>query len=133
MGRMILVPVDGSPCSDKAVDFALREARELSAGITFLHAVYSPSTLVPPPDLSEDDDEVLKWALSRAQEAGVFARPLLTHGVHPVEAIVTESESGYDRVVMGRQGGGTLRRLLLGSTAAGVVQLAHVPVLVVPC
>jgi len=133
MGRMILVPTDGSPCARKAEEFALREAKELEAGITFLHVIYSPSTLVPTPDLDEDDDEVLQRALAAAEEAGVYARAQLVRGVHPVEAIAAEAEEGYDRIVMGRQGGGMLRRLLLGSTAAGVIQLAKVPVLVVPC
>ena len=133
MGRMILVPTDGSPCALKAEEFALREAKELGAGVSFLHVVYSPSTLVPAPDISVDEDEVLQEALKRAEQAGVFAKPLLVHGVHPVEAIATEAERGYDRVIMGRQGGGMLRRLLVGSTTAGVIQLAKVPVLVVPC
>ncbi|WP_457631614.1 universal stress protein [Oceanithermus sp.] len=130
---MILVPTDGSPCARKAEEFALREAGELGAGVVFLHVIYSPSTLVPAPDLSEDEDEVLQEALARAKAAGVFARPLLVKGVHPIEAIATESEAGYDRIIMGRQGGGMLRRLLLGSTTSGVIQLSRVPVLVVPC
>jgi len=133
MGRMILVPTDGSPCAVNAERFALNEAKELDAGVVFMHVIYSPSSLVPTPELEPEEDEVLREALQRAEEAGVFAKIVLVRGVHPVEAIVTESEEGYDRIVMGRQGGGMLRRLLLGSTTAGVVQLAKVPVLVVPC
>ena len=133
MGRMILVPTDGSPCARRAEEFALQEAKEFEAGVTFLHVIYSPSTLVPTPDISEEDDEVLQQALAAAEEAGVFAKAILVRGVHPVEAIATEAEEGYERIVMGRQGGGMLRRLLLGSTAAGVIQLAKIPVLVVPC
>ncbi len=133
MGRMILVPTDGSPCAQKAEELAIREAGSLKAGLAFLHVIYSPSTLVPPPDITEEEDEVLKNALARAEEAGVFARALLVKGVHPVEAIAAEAESGYDRIVIGRQGGGMLQRLLVGSTTAGVIQLAKVPVLVVPC
>jgi len=133
MGRMILVPTDGSPCAQKAEKLALKEAKTLGAGVAFLHVIYSPSTLVPAPDIGEEDDEVLKGALARAEEAGVFARPLLVKGVHPVEAIAAESELGYDRIIIGRRGGGTLRHLLIGSTTTGVVQLAKVPVLVVPC
>ncbi|WP_287410050.1 universal stress protein [Oceanithermus sp.] len=133
MGKMILVPTDGSPCAEKAVDFAIREAAALGAGLAFLHVLYSPSTLVPTPDLTEEEDEVLKEAVKKAEAAGLFAKGLLVRGEHPVEAIVSEAETGYDRIVMGRQGGGMLRRLLLGSTTAGVVQLAKVPVLVVPC
>ncbi|HGY08798.1 MAG TPA: universal stress protein [Oceanithermus profundus] len=133
MGAMILVPTDGSPCADKAVAFAIAEARRLGAGLTFLHVLYSPSTLVPPPEISEEEDEVLREAVKKAEAEGVFARGALVRGEHPVEAIVAESETGYDRIVMGRQGGGMLRRLLLGSTTAGVIQLAKVPVLVVPC
>ena len=133
MGRTILVPTDGSPCAQKAEEFALGEARELEASVVFLHVIYSPSTLVPTPDISEEDDEVLLAALEKAEEAGVSARGEVVRGVHPVEAIAAEAEEGYDRIIMGRQGGGMLRRLLLGSTTAGVIQLAKVPVLVVPC
>lgn len=133
MGKMILVPTDGSPCAERAVEFAIREAKALGAGLTFLHVLYSPSTLIPTPELSEDEDEVLKQAVKKAKEEGLFAQGLLERGEHPVEAIVTEAETGYDRIIMGRRGGGMLRRLLLGSTTAGVVQLAKAPVLVVPC
>jgi len=133
MGRVFLVPTDGSPCAREAEDFALREAQELGAGVTFLHVIYSPSTLVPAPDISEEEDEVLQVAMEKAEKKGIFARKLLVKGVHPVEAIAAEAEEGYDRVIMGRQGGGSLRRLLIGSTTAGVIQLSRVPVLVVPC
>jgi len=133
MGRMFLVPTDGSKCAVSAEEFAVREAKELGAGIVFLHVLYSPSTLVPMPDIGKEEDQVLQDALERAAAADVYAEPLLVKGEHPVEAILTEAETGYERIVMGRQGGGLLRRMLVGSTTAGVVQLAKTPVLVVPC
>ena len=68
-----------------------------------------------------------------AQEAGFVARPAVevTPG-HAGDAIVAYAEQvGADAIVVGARGLSTVKSLLLGSVSHGVVQHAHVPVLVV--
>lgn len=52
---------------------------------------------------------------------------------NPVEAIVEEAASGgYDLMVIGRYGHGTLKDSMMGSTARRVLRRVNVPALLVP-
>lgn len=141
----ILLPIDGSPCSDRAIDEGLRLARSLGAQVTFLHAlevpvsVYTmPESMVYEPQLREDlkraAQNVLDKARARAAELGVEATTeLVDHpGVRATEAIL-EREGDVDLSVMATHGRRGVGRVLLGSVTEGVIRQSAVPHLVVRC
>ncbi len=137
----IIVGVDGSGHSRKALERAVMEAAVHHAPLTVLTVhqavrdVYGvPSNYPDDPSLTEkaraaaqaETDQVLAAAAVRPESVTVKA----VHGL-PVDEFVNAS-SDADMLVLGSRGSGGFARLLLGSVASQVAQHAHCPVLIVP-
>jgi nucleotide-binding universal stress UspA family protein len=140
--RNILVPVDGSAPSRRAVVQAAALARKLKAGITALHVItpfeaHAFGEVLPAVITFADFEEHAKRAsgkiLSGARKSAAGA-PCLCRTVWDVsaaEAIVKAARrSRCDLIVMGSHGRRGLERLLLGSVAQKVLAESRVPVLI---
>jgi nucleotide-binding universal stress UspA family protein len=138
MPRRILIPIDGSPQSARAVEFAVTEWPD--AELTLLHVInpvdagYGPSAGVPSgaeewyENAKVDADELLTEATPKG---GVDASTMTEVG-RPARTIVeVADEAGYDHIVMGSHGRTGVSRIILGSVAEAVTRNATVPVTVV--
>jgi nucleotide-binding universal stress UspA family protein len=142
MAMKILHPTDFSECAEQARAQAIRLARALGAEIILFHvAVETPlyaEGMLAVGEVQKIYDAQRKWATetleARASEtraAGAPARWKLTAGV-PADAIIQAvEEEGADMIVMGTHGRRGLERMLLGSVAGKVVQLAPCPVMTI--
>jgi len=142
--QRLLVPVDGSPASGRAIAVACALAgghgEELIFGEAVNHAAAIAELTVPYgiPDATPLLDALDSAALSvaadaaeRAKAAGLAASSVLLEGA-PASAIVAYAkEHAVDAIVMGTRGARGLERFFTGSTADGVVRAADVPVFVV--
>lgn len=141
MYKRILVPVDGSETSNRAVVAALQMARETGGRVRLVHALdelayltgyeYSADLLKA---AREQGTRVLEDAMAMARSGGVPADTKLveTAGRRLGELVAEESRSWEaDLVVVGTHGRRGLSRVLLGSGAEQVLRLAPVPVLAV--
>ncbi len=135
----ILVPTDGSPCSDRAIDEAVNLALPLGAEVRFLCVVDVLSVmrdgLVNAGESVDAMRAEAREAVARGEEAArrvsVAARGEVIDGA-PAEEIVREA-AGADLVVLGSHGKGLLKQLVLGSVTQVVLLRADRPVLVVNC
>jgi nucleotide-binding universal stress UspA family protein len=135
--RRSVVGVDGTPCSDLALDWAVADATRRGISLHVVHtyvADYPTMTVASPPmvsDLRAVGQTVLHTAMQRARDAEPGLS--LTGSVRAGSAArhLVEESTGADLVVVGTQGRRGLARLLLGSTAAQVAAHAHCPVAVV--
>ena len=138
----IIVGVDGSGHSQRALEWAMREAALRHAPLTILtvHPAivgYFGSMLTTPADLelTEQTQAAVKVEADRvlAELSGSHPESVTVRAVHgfPVEELVSASEDA-DIVVLGSRGVGGFTRMLMGSTAGQVVQHAHCPVLIIP-
>ncbi|MEJ8837291.1 universal stress protein [Ramlibacter sp. AN1133] len=141
MYKRILVPVDGSETSNRAVVAALQMARENGGRIRLVHALdelaylsgyeYSADLLKAARD---QGSRVLEDAQVMAKSAGVPADGKLveTAGRRLGELVAEEARNWEaDLVVVGTHGRRGMSRILLGSGAEQVLRLAPVPVLAV--
>jgi len=79
----------------------------------------------------EQGNAALQSACSALDAAGLTYQYHISVGM-PADAIAQYArEQGADQIVMGRQGEGGVKSLLLGSVAKKVLQLAECPVLLV--
>ncbi|SDM55103.1 Nucleotide-binding universal stress protein, UspA family [Halogranum gelatinilyticum] len=138
MPKHVLVPVDGSPQSSKAVEFAVGEWPD--AELTLLNVInpvdagYSPTAGVP-----SGAEEWFEEAKANAERVLAAATPTAAATVHtrtevgrPSQTIVEVAEEGdIDHVVMGSHGRKGVSRILLGSVAEAVIRNSTVPVTVV--
>ena len=141
MYKRILVPVDGSEASTRALVAALQLAREGNGRVRLLHALdelqYLSGFEVGGDLLGlarEYGARTLQDALSVAVSAGVPADSKLveSRGARLGDLVATEArEWEADLVVVGTHGRRGLGRVLLGSGAEQVIREAPVPVLAV--
>ncbi|GIW33961.1 universal stress protein [Meiothermus sp.] len=140
MYKKILMPTDGSACSQKAITEGLEVAKSMGASVTFLYAVenISSSLWISPEsvpyglelieDLKRVGSEALSKAAELAQTAGVEAETKLVEA-KPVDAILAEAKN-HDLIVMGTHGRSGLDRFMLGSVTEAVLHRSDKPVLV---
>jgi nucleotide-binding universal stress UspA family protein len=147
MYSRILLAIDESPASERAVEHAAGLAKGLSATLRILHVV-DMGWLTLGPELAVDvetgaetrraaGDKLLASALERVRAAGVEAEVKLGETGAPMEWLATEIDDEAKRwpadlVVMGTHGRRGVERLVLGSVAEGVARRSAVPVLLVP-
>jgi nucleotide-binding universal stress UspA family protein len=140
--RAVVVGMDGSEASQRAVEFATAEAQQRDVPLRILHARTSPSGGIA--DLSTEPDDagsvvheggtkaILRAAGDRAAESlGADRVSWSIVDENPVVALRTASEDAQ-LLVVGSRGVGGVAGLLLGSTANGVVAHAACPVVVLP-
>lgn len=134
--REILVAVDGSRESQRALEHAVALAREEHARLTLVTVIAPVSiapgpTLTPVPSIRQTYGEILARARDTVPE-DVGVTTLLLEG-SPAKEIVGLTRTGrYDLVVMGTHGRGRLAGALLGSVSRGVLHCAQTPVLLIP-
>lgn len=140
MYKQMLVPVDGSEPSNRALEEALKLAKEQGARVRLAHVLEPLHNLVIEGygDLAgavrAEAERVLAEAATRAQAAGVEASTTLVEagGRRVAAAIVDEAARwGADLIVMGTHGHRGFEHLMLGSVAEGVMRRAPMPVLLV--
>jgi len=141
MCEKILVPLNSSPYSKRALKVALKIARDTGAKVTVLHVAHvsagfggwmlAAGPMIWPPKFVNDGEEVLKSILSDQDFNYERIESKVSVG-NPVETIVnTAKEEKTDLLVMGTRGLGRLTGLFLGSISQRVVQDAPCPVLLI--
>lgn len=138
----IIVGVDGSGHSQRALEWAMHEAAIRQVPLTVLtvnEAIrgYYGGMSVYPDDPARTEDS---RKLAQAETDEVMARldeprpaSVTVKAVHGfiVDEILNAGKDA-DMIVVGSRGAGGFTRLMMGSVAAQVAQHAHCPVLIVP-
>lgn len=138
-GERLLVPIDGSEHSLRALVHALKRAASNAGTRIVLLNVQPPlpeSLFVTRSMIAEHRAAMAKEALARAlrmlRRHGVDAEILARVG-EPGETIAKVARQMHcDGIVLGSRGLGNLKGLLLGSVTTKVIHLARVPVTVIP-
>lgn len=136
--RRLIVPTDGSPHADVAVEHALDLAELLKIPLHAIYVVDQPSFQAFPPeallvDLSnlirKEANQVLEGVRRRAEARGVKVETVVREG-HPSDEICGAA-TAQDLIVIATHGRRGLSRMLLGSVAESVIRHAPCPVLVI--
>ncbi len=141
--KHILIPVDFSDFSNKALEFGLELAQRFNSEITLFHAVVLFQDDVDEESRVQEFEEYIKKReqqintqmkdnQSQAQGRGIKTQTVIERGISAADSILEYLESHpVDLVVMGTHGRSGLKHFLQGSVAEKVVRLAPVPVLTV--
>jgi nucleotide-binding universal stress UspA family protein len=145
MFKHLLVPVDGSDITDRAIDTSISLAKQLGAAITGF--VVEPSPPLPAvgrhPEAVKTEQELYearteahaRGVLARfetmAQAAGVAFRGHFERSDRVGETIVeTARAAGCDMIVMATHGRGPFGEMLFGSYTKSVLARSKLPLLV---
>ena len=144
MYTRILVAVDGSETSNKALTAAL-EMASYSNGVSVIRLVHvldemafvtglDPYAGNPYPFMREAGEKILAAALAIVQSAGVQADTVLIDhlGAHLAETVAQQATTwNATLIVVGTHGRRGMGRLIMGSGAEQIIRLASKPVLVI--
>jgi len=144
MYARILVPIDGSPTSQRGLEEAFSLARGLGSSLHLLNIVDARllfaevSAYVPPEQFLEDwraaGQHLVSEAVDRGRGMGLTIDGVVRcdPGMRVCDIILQEAqECGAELIVMGTHGRRGLRRVALGSDAELVLRESPVPVLMV--
>ena len=126
----VQVPIDGSDCSIRAIEFAAEFADRYDTGLHVVHFTDSKTS---------DVEELMDRVRDRLADLGVRDEPEVRteSRLFRAEDKIGEDvldpveEEGYDHVVMGHHGTGAAGRAVLGSASRTVIDGAEVPVTLV--
>lgn len=144
----VLVGVDNSEASRRAVTFALSRAGINQWRVKLVHVInWSPYTVLTPEELETRGvarqqelttaqervlDPLLEWIAAEKMAEGVEVTTEMRHG-RPSEVLCDIADEGpHDLIVVARTGESNLRMAIFGSTASRLAQHASVPTVVVP-
>ena len=137
----LLVPIDFSPHSTKALNVAIGLAKTFSAKVHLLHAYHLPVSItmtdavVVPQEFWNSVRDAAARKFEKSYQTvtgeGVECESHLTDQM-PSAAIVEKAEQiGADLIVMGTRGLSGLKHIVLGSVAERTVRAAPCPVMTV--
>lgn len=138
--RSILVPVDGSENSDRAVKHAIEMVRHGFAGVVHLLNVQPPlggaiATFVPKANIEgfhhDEGEKALASAVKLCGAAGVKCDTHISVGRPGAVVAEFATRHGAVEIVTGTRGHTGLGGVLMGSVAQDIVAHASVPVCLV--
>lgn len=141
--KKVLVPVDFSEHSKKALSYAVAFAREFGAHLILITVVeprvYPVDTIIIPPAM----EDATLMAVEAARESvrnirntidlpvGMVEEPLVVTGRPYAEIVQEAARTNADLIIMATHGYTGLKHVYLGSVTERVVRHAPCPVLVV--
>jgi nucleotide-binding universal stress UspA family protein len=139
----IVVGVDGSPNSERALDWAMKQAAAVQAPLTVIAVHEVPKSywggipVIGPADeallenLRRAAEELTRKASTRLGDAAPASVTVRAVSGFVVKELVDASENA-DLVVVGTRGASGFARVLVGSVSSEVVQHSACPVVIVP-
>ena len=145
---VIIVGIDGSEISRRALDEAVRIAAERGHDVRAVHVVQTASMSMYPGGIADlatrlldegrrlADDELRRLHERLPASGDVGVESVVAHGHAGVELVDAAADTGDGdpaaMLVLGSRGHGGIKSLLLGSIATYVLHHLPCPVLVIP-
>lgn len=143
----ILIPVDFSENSQKAVNYGLFLAKTCGAKVYMMHVIsqrivdaihelsikgYKGDFVEIMKEVRQDREKEMRALVASSAADNVSIEFILKEGRPGNEIVDTSKELNVDLIVIGHQGRSALGNLLLGSVAQHVVNHTPCPILVIP-
>jgi glycine betaine transporter len=137
--KTIMVPVDFTEYSNRAVDYAVRIAHPFKAKIRLLHVIeqftYSVTDTIQVVDhyaaLKAIADPLMESLKGKLRRKGLAVDTLVVRGTPYLKILEQARKDRSDLIIMGTHGRTGVQHLVLGSVAERVVRLAPCPVMTV--
>jgi nucleotide-binding universal stress UspA family protein len=144
MSDVLLVGIDCSACSDRALEYAAKWAESAKLQLIVAHVIqWSPFSFNTAQEneerhkrreaeLDRAHQEIVDPVVNSLRERGIAVRGAIRHG-HPAETLCdVAAEFGATNIIVGKTGASRIRAQLFGSVAHALVQISKQPVTVVP-
>lgn len=144
MANKILVALDGSDGSKRALNAAAQHARLTNSDLVLAYVIdWSPYSFHTPQELEERhkrreseiqraNDSVLNPELAALEAEGIKVETVVHHGKIAETLLELGDQQGVSQIYIGRRGESRVHTMIFGSVSAALVQTSSVPVTVVP-
>jgi nucleotide-binding universal stress UspA family protein len=145
--KKVLVAVDGSKNSLRALSFAMDLAEKYAASVLIVNVLQLPAVYTSPDDqlvysagraafikdLRTIHEETLAKAVDEARQLkpGLKVATELKEGEPAAQIVDAANEGGFDVIVVGHRGLGRLSEVLLGGVSERVAHLAKCAVVII--
>jgi nucleotide-binding universal stress UspA family protein len=138
----LLVPFDSSDNAMRALEYAIRLAKEhgpMELMIAYAHQppiIYGEIAIYLPEEKAKElqrqhSEDILRPAIEKAKRAGVTFTSQVLIGDIPKTIVSCAETLGCDGIVMGTRGMSAIGNLVMGSIATKVIHLSKIPVTLV--
>lgn len=133
----LIVPLDFSENSFKALEFAIGLADKKHGKIILVHVVelvydFASRSALALDSMFKDAENLMKKTIASYSGSGVPMESQVVEGNGSVSIARIAEEQGAALIVMGTQGASGIKKALVGTVTVNVVKEASCPVLVVP-
>lgn len=133
----ILIPVEMSKKSIRALDTASYLAKHLGSEITLLHVI--PEIKIGNKffmkdilgELQKTAEISIKYAKDYCDKKKISAKQLIVRGSEPEKIVKIAKKQKFDLIIMGSSGKGMIKEMIFGSISNYVMQHSEIPVLLV--
>jgi len=135
--NQILIPLDGSKNSFRALDMAIFMAKHHKAKLFGINVIDLPTILeysiIDPVSkrMEQKASQILKKAKKRSLKSRVSFTSKIIHGSVGPSLIKFSQRNKYDIIVIGARGLGSFSGIVLGSVSNFVIQKSKIPVVIV--
>jgi nucleotide-binding universal stress UspA family protein len=137
--QKILIPIDGSESSKRALEFGIAIAKAANAKVTVLEVIEDFGPLPGYYDAAPPGKDRVKWISEQRFEkvhtilddSSIQWTRTIKEGYAADEILKVSEDEKFDLIVIGSRGMGAVGRFLVGSVSDRVVHHAHCSVTVV--
>jgi nucleotide-binding universal stress UspA family protein len=135
----ILVPVDGSKDSLRALDHGIYLAKKTDASITLMHVMENPPTVYLESqkvlndllaNFRTESQNILDKCKQIASRNDVKVETVIGQGDAASQIVGYAHDGNFDTIILGRRGLGTFKAIVLGSTSNKVLHHAKCSVMI---
>ena len=140
MFSKLLVPVDGSENSVRALEAAIFLSKKIDAYVTVMHVMEKPPTVYihPQKELEEllqnyrrEAEQILEKCEEIGNRNGVELKKVSIEGDVASKIIRFAEKEVFDMIVMGHRGSGRFKEMVLGSVSKKVLNQTNRSVLII--
>lgn len=144
MADKILVGIDGSQDSRRAVEYGIAQAKSNEAQLMIAFVIEWSQYSFNTPEENEErhkrreeeiqtaQERVLNPMLDSLESEDLTINGIVRHGQVADVLLQIAKEQGAGQIVVGRIGQRDIKSLIFGSVVSKLIQLTHIPVTVVP-
>ena len=135
--KQILVPLDGSKTSFRALSNAINLAKQTDASITCIFVIQSSPTemglvrTIVGKTFSKKIKNFMRTAKTKCTRSKVEFVNVIEYGEEGRTIVSFAHKNNFDLIVMGSRGVGSVQEFFFGSTSNYVIHKSKIPILIV--
>ena len=133
----ILVPLDFSPDSVKALEFAIGLRSGKKTQVFLVHIIeivydFASQAAIALDSMYKDAESMMDKLINDYSSDEIHLEKIIIEGTASISLARIANEKNIDLIVMGTKGASGVKKVLIGSTTVNLIKESNIPILAVP-